>query len=74
MNFDLRLPVGLMFTIFGALLTGYGFVSDDAIYKKSLGLNINLGWGMVLLGFGGLMLVFALRARRLNGPTPPAAK
>jgi hypothetical protein len=67
MNFDLRFPLGLMFTLFGALLTGYGFVSDDAIYKKSLGINVNLNWGLVLLGFGVLCLVFAFRARRVNG-------
>jgi len=75
MNFDLRLPLGLMFTLFGALLTGYGLMSDPAIYKKSLGININLNWGLVLLAFGVVCLVFALRARKNgNGPTPPSAK
>ena len=63
MNFDLRLPLGLMFTIFGLLLVGYGLASESAIYTKSLGLNINLGWGSCLLVFGLLMLGFALRAR-----------
>ena len=72
MNFDLRLPLGLMFTLFGALLTGFGLISDPAIYKKSLGINVNLDWGLVLLGFGVLCLVFALRARK-DGPTPPPA-
>jgi hypothetical protein len=67
MNFDLRLPLGLMFTLYGAMLTIYGFVSDRAIYKKSLGLNVNLGWGLVLLVFGALMLTLALRARGKNG-------
>ena len=62
MNFDLRLPVGLMFTLFGAMLTIYGLVADPAIYKKSLGINVNLGWGLVMLAFGVVMLVFALRA------------
>jgi len=74
MNFDLRLPLGLMFTLFGALLTGFGLISDPAIYKKSLGINVNLNWGLVLLTFGVLCLVFALRARKNgNGPTPPPA-
>jgi hypothetical protein len=67
MNFDLRLPLGLMFTLFGAILTVYGLVSDAAVYKKSLGININLGWGLVMLTFGVVMLVFALRARGRNG-------
>jgi hypothetical protein len=62
MNLDLRLPMGLMFTIFGALLTGFGVISDNAIYAASLGINVNLWWGLVLLTFGLLMLGLALRA------------
>jgi len=61
MNLDLRLPIGLMFGIFGALLTGYGLVSDRAIYARSLGININLWWGLVLLAFGAVMLVLSRR-------------
>lgn len=56
MNFDLRFPIGLLFTIFGILLTGYGLVSDPAIYQRSLGINVNLWWGIFLLLFGLLML------------------
>lgn len=67
MNFDLRLPIGLMFSVFGAMLTVYGLITDHAIYEKSLGININLIWGMALLIFGGVMLVFALRSRGKNG-------
>lgn len=67
MNLDLRLPMGLMFSLFGALLTGYGVVSDKAIYERSLGVNVNLQWGLVLLAFGVTMLVLALRARKHNG-------
>ncbi len=63
MKLDLRLPIGLMFTIFGAMLTGYGLVSGDAIYARSLGINVNLWWGLVLLGFGLVMLGLAIRAR-----------
>lgn len=72
MTFDLRLPLGLMFTLYGAMLTLYGLFGDKAIYAKSLGININLLWGVVLLAFGVLMLTFALRARRNgNGGNPP---
>lgn len=56
MNLDLRIPIGLMFSIFGALLTVFGLVSDKAIYARSLGLNVNLWWGVVLLAFGLIML------------------
>ena len=64
MNLDLRLPIGLMFALFGAMLTVYGLVSGDAIYARSLGINVNLWWGLVLLAFGLVMLAFAIRAVR----------
>ena len=64
MIFDLRLPIGLMFTIVGLLLTGFGLVSDEAIYARSLGVNVNLWWGMVLVVFGLVMLGLTMRGRR----------
>jgi hypothetical protein len=64
MTLDLRLPIGLMFSIFGAMLVIYGLVSDTAIYARSLGINVNLWWGVVLLAFGLAMLGLALRSRR----------
>lgn len=63
MNLDLRLPIGLMFTIFGVLLTAFGLVSDSAIYARSLGINVNLWWGIVLLAFGLIMLLLARGGR-----------
>ena len=63
MNLDLRLPIGLIFSLFGVMLVIYGFVSDPAIYQASLGINVNLDWGLVLLAFGAFMLTLALRAR-----------
>jgi hypothetical protein len=61
MGLDIRIPIGLMFAILGVLLSGYGVISDRAIYAKSLGMNVNLGWGLVLLAFGVVMLVLARR-------------
>ena len=70
MNLDLRLPIGLMFTIVGVLLTGVGLVSDGSIYARSLGINVNLWWGLVLLVFGLGMLALARRgARARSSPT-----
>jgi hypothetical protein len=63
MNLDLRLPIGLMFSIFGVMLSVYGLTSGNAIYARSLGINVNLWWGLVLLAFGLVMLGFAMRAR-----------
>lgn len=69
MQLDLRLPMGLMFTVFGILLAGFGFVSDRAIYARSLGINVNLWWGLVLVGFGLANLWLAARARREGAST-----
>lgn len=59
MGLDVKLPIGLLFTIFGILLVIYGFTSDPAIYAKSLGMNINLQWGGLMLVFGLIMLYFS---------------
>jgi hypothetical protein len=65
MDLDVRLPIGLMFSLFGVLLAGFGVLSDPRIYAEhSLGINVNLGWGVVLLAFGVTMLGLALRTRR----------
>ena len=34
------------------------------VYQRSLGYNINLGWGVVLLVFGAVMLFFGRRGRK----------
>ena len=70
MSFDLRLPIGLMFSVFGVLLTVFGLVSDRAIYQRSLGINVNLWWGLVLVVFGVVMLGLAMRGRRPGAPPP----
>ena len=62
MGLDIRLPMGLLFTILGALLVVYGFVSDPAIYERSLGYNVNLIWGSVMTVFGLGMWYFGQRA------------
>lgn len=71
MGLDIRWPIGLMFTLIGVLLTGYGAVNRAASLTHAGGveLNINLRWGFVLLVFGVLMLLGAIRGRK----TPPAA-
>jgi len=61
MGLDIRLPIGFLFSIFGVLLIGYGALSDPAIYQRSLGININLGWGGVMLVFGVIMLALGRR-------------
>ncbi len=67
MYFDLRLPIGALFTVYGVLLAGYGVLSDKAQYARSLGLNVNVGWGLVLLVFGLGMLAARARDERRRG-------
>jgi hypothetical protein len=73
MRLDLRLPIGLMFSLFGVILVIYGLASDAAIYQRSLGINVNLWWGIVLLAFGAVMLGLALRRspRQEQDQRPP---
>ena len=61
MNFDLRIPVGLMFTVFGLILVGVGLFGAPALREQSLGINMNLWWGAVELVFGAAMLFFGWR-------------
>ncbi len=63
MSLDIRIPIGLMFGIIGVILVVFGLVSDSSIYARSLGYNVNLGWGGVLLVFSAAMLLLAYRAK-----------
>ena len=69
MGLDVRVPVGLMLGIMGVLLLAYGLLGDQSIYARSLGLNINLVWGSVLIAFAACLLILAGRAaaRRPKG-------
>ena len=71
MKLDLRLPIGLLFTIYGAIFVLFGLASDKTIYERSLGINVNLWWGLVLLAFGIGMLALARRAKHQGGPGGP---
>ena len=76
MGLDLRLPIGMMFSLVGALLVINGLMtaSTPEVYRCSLGININLWWGLVLLVFGILMYVSAKRAEgRTPEQKPPSA-
>lgn len=62
MGLDIRWPIGIMFSLIGALLVITGFVNGPS--ARSLGINIDLIWGVVLLVFGGLMLLGAVKGKK----------
>jgi hypothetical protein len=66
MNVDLRFPLGLLFFVFGVMLTLFGLFTDRATYERSLYINVNLWWGLVMLLFGGLMFFAAWRKSRMK--------
>jgi protein-S-isoprenylcysteine O-methyltransferase Ste14 len=61
MGLDIRWPIGLMFSLIGVILVIYGLItsSNAEVYRRSLDLNVNLYWGLLLVVFGGAMLFFA---------------
>jgi hypothetical protein len=65
MGIDIKFPIGLMFSIFGILLTLFGLFtnSNEALYSRSLGININLWSGLGMLVFGLFMLYLVYRSR-----------
>jgi hypothetical protein len=73
MGLDIRWPIGLLFSLVGALLVIYGLAtgSDTEIYRRSLDINVNLRWGLVVLALGAAMLTLAWRASRQ--PAEPQA-
>lgn len=58
MGLDIKIPIGLMFSLLGVILSILGLVTAEntGMYEQSLGYNINLFTGIVMLVFGGFML------------------
>ncbi len=59
MRLDIRWPIGLMFSVLGALLAVYGAVTLGKPGTAPTGIPVNLYWGLVMLAFGLLMLAGA---------------
>ena len=70
MRLDIRIPIGALFAVLGTLLAGYGLAGGPALAQRSLGLDIDLWWGLVMLAFGALMLWLAWRAGRRSRGGP----
>jgi hypothetical protein len=63
MDLDVRLPMGSMFLIIGALLSAVGLLSQPDDYAVAMGINLNLWWGLVMLAVGATMLLLVWRAK-----------
>jgi hypothetical protein len=61
MGFDIKTPIGWLFCLYGTLLILYGALGDQAQYSRSLGVNLDVGWGVPLLVFGASLLIFRRR-------------
>ena len=66
MTLDICWPIGIMFSLVGAMMAIFGLMTkaSEEMYKRSLDININLWWGLVLLLFGGIMLFSAWKNAR----------
>ena len=64
MQMDIRLPIGLLFSILGVVITIFGFMTRHAeMYRQhSLNINVNIYTGICLGIFGLFMLIMAVRA------------
>lgn len=60
---DLKLPLGALLTFYGLVLTLYGIVTKPEFYQKSLYLNLNLIWGIIMLVIGVLLLFMAYKTK-----------
>ena len=77
MQLDIRLPIGLMFTLLGGLLALFGVIGDKSSLQSSLGINVNLWWGLVMLVFGVAMFLLGRRGTataRLTEESPEGMK
>ncbi|NMB53001.1 MAG: LPXTG cell wall anchor domain-containing protein [Bacteroidales bacterium] len=63
---DIRIPIGLMFSIFGVLITVFGLftASDSIMYQRSLGINVNIIMGIIMLVFGFGLLLFVRKKKK----------
>ena len=72
MGLDIRYPIGLMFGIIGLVMVVYGALTgSDPMYQRSLGINVNVWWGAVLLVFGAVMLYFARKTAKETATPKP---
>jgi hypothetical protein len=70
MGLDIKIPIGLMFSILGLILTIFGIVTNGngEMYEQSLGHNINLWSGVFMIAFGAFMLLTSTLVKKRKKP------
>ena len=72
MGLDIRIPLGLLFLIIGGIMTIYGLATrHSAIYERSLDVNLNLTWGLLMFVFGLAMYLIGRRQKWQDDPVNP---
>ncbi len=61
---DLKIPLGGLLSFYGAALVLYGLLSGKEVTARSMGINVNLIWGAIILAVGLALLLTVLRGRR----------
>jgi hypothetical protein len=60
---DVRLPIGVFFSLLGLLLAAYGAATLGEPGTAPVGVPIDLVWGVALFVFGVAMVALARRRR-----------
>ena len=69
MHLDVRIPIGVLFCLIGAVIAAYGVATLGEPASRPAGVPIDFIWGGVMLVFGVAMLALATgAARRGRGP------
>lgn len=64
--FDLKIPLGSLLGFYGVLLLLYGIFGPSEIYQKCLCLNVNLGWGILMIVVSFPFLLSAYAGKKKN--------
>ncbi|MDH6226535.1 MULTISPECIES: hypothetical protein [Streptomyces] len=68
--FDIRRIIGLLFVVYGVIVTIAGIAPSDSSLDKAEGVNINLWTGLAMLALGLFFLIW-LKLRPAAPPPPP---
>ena len=72
MGLDIRIPLGLIFLIIGGIMSVFGlFTRGNALYDRSLGIDLNLTWGLIMFVFGLIMFLVGKRQKWQDDPVTP---